>query len=80
MTNFHLHPIVSVIIAVITSTLLGVVIEKVAYTPLRKAPRLSLLITAIGISFLLETARSCSLAPIRRAWIPLFQAISRSAL
>ena len=37
MTNFHLHPIVSVIIAVITSTLLGVVIEKVAYTPLRKA-------------------------------------------
>ena len=29
MTNFHLHPIVSVIIAVITSTLLGVVIEKV---------------------------------------------------
>lgn len=28
MTNFHLHPIVSVIIAVITSTLLGVVIEK----------------------------------------------------
>ena len=54
MTNFHLHPIVSVIIAVITSTLLGVVIEKVAYTPLRSAPRLSLLITAIGISFLLE--------------------------
>ena len=54
MTNFHLHPIVSVIIAVITSTLLGVVIEKVAYTPLRKAPGLSLLITAIGISFLLE--------------------------
>ena len=54
MTNFHLHPIVSVIIAVVTSTLLGVVIEKVAYTPLRKAPRLSLLITAIGISFLLE--------------------------
>ena len=54
MTTFHMHPIVSVVIAVITSTLLGVVIEKVAYTPLRKAPRLSLLITAIGISFLLE--------------------------
>jgi len=53
MTTFHMHPIVSVVIAVITSTLLGVVIEKVAYTPLRKAPRLRL-ITAIGISFLLE--------------------------
>ncbi len=54
MTAFHLHPIVSVILAILTSTLLGVVIEKVAYTPLRSAPRLSLLITAIGISFLLE--------------------------
>ena len=54
MTAFHLHPIFSVVLAVITSTLLGVVIEKGAYTPLRSAPRLSLLITAIGISFLLE--------------------------
>ena len=54
MTTFHLHPVVSVVLAVITSTLLGVVIEKVAYTPLRSAPRLSLLITAIGISFLLD--------------------------
>lgn len=54
MTAFHLHPIFSVVLEVITSTLLGVVIEKVAYTPLRSAPRLSLLITAIGISFLLE--------------------------
>lgn len=54
MTAFHLHPILSVVLAVVTSTLLGVMIEKVAYTPLRSAPRLSLLITAIGISFLLE--------------------------
>ena len=54
MTTFHLHPIISVVIAIAASTILGVVIEKVAYTPLRKAPRLSLLITAIGISFLLE--------------------------
>ena len=60
MTTFHMHPIVSVVIAVITSTLLGVVIEKVAYTPLRKAPRLSLLITAIGISFLLENGAADS--------------------
>ena len=54
MTAFHLHPLFSVLLAVIVSTVLGVVIEKVAYTPLRSAPRLSLLITAIGISFLLE--------------------------
>ena len=39
---------------IVTCTLLGVVIEKVAYTPLRGAPRISLLITAIGVSFFLE--------------------------
>ena len=39
---------------IITCTLLGVVIEKIAYTPLRSAPRISLLITAIGVSFFLE--------------------------
>ncbi len=54
ITSFHLHPLLSVVLAVAVSTLLGVVIEKVAYTPLRSAPRLSLLITAIGVSFLLE--------------------------
>ncbi len=54
MTSFHLHPVFSVVLAILVSTALGVIIEKVAYTPLRQAPRLSLLITAIGISFLLE--------------------------
>lgn len=54
IASFALPPVVAVILAVLTSTALGVIIEKVAYTPLRSAPRLSLLITAIGISFLLE--------------------------
>ena len=54
MACFHLHPIPSVILAIVACALLGMGIEKVAYTPLRSAPRLSLLITAIGISFLLE--------------------------
>lgn len=54
MVNFGQSPWVAVIAALAACTVLGVVIEKVAYTPLRKAPRLSLLITAIGISFLLE--------------------------
>lgn len=54
IASFALPPVVAVILAVLVSTALGVTIEKVAYTPLRSAPRLSLLITAIGISFLLE--------------------------
>ena len=51
MNQLGLGPVTAVII---TCTLLGVVIEKVAYTPLRNAPRISLLITAIGVSFFLE--------------------------
>lgn len=54
IANWNLHPVISVLLAVAVCTLLGVVIEKVAYTPLRSSPRLSLLITAIGISYLLE--------------------------
>lgn len=44
----------AILLAVVGCTVLGVVIEKVAYKPLRKSARISLLITAIGISFLLE--------------------------
>lgn len=47
-------PAVAILLAILVSTVLGVVIEKVAYAPLRSAPRLSLLITAIGVSFFLE--------------------------
>lgn len=54
MSNLGLHPVVSMLLAVAASTLLGMLIEKLAYSPLRSAPRLSLLITAIGVSFLLE--------------------------
>jgi branched-chain amino acid transport system permease protein len=45
--------IVTVVAAVVTG-LIGVGIERVAYRPLRSAPRISLLITAVGASFALE--------------------------
>ncbi len=35
-------------------SIVGILIDKIAYKPLRKAPRISLLITAIGISFFLQ--------------------------
>ena len=54
MSMLGLPPVVGIIAAVVGCTVLGVTIEKVAYAPLRKSPRLSLLITAIGISFFLE--------------------------
>ena len=50
MNQLGLGPVTAVCATIIVCTLLGVVIEKIAYTPLRSAPRISLLITAIGVS------------------------------
>lgn len=44
----------AILLAMIVCTLLNVVIERVAYKPLREAPRIAALITAIGVSFFLE--------------------------
>ncbi len=46
----------AVVIAILMSVLVGVLTDKIAYKPLREAPRISLLITAIGISFLLQNS------------------------
>ena len=56
MNQLGLGPVTAVCATIITCTLLGVVIEKIAYTPLRSAPRISLLITAIGVSYFLQNA------------------------
>ena len=44
----------SILVGIIVCTLLGVIIEKVAYKPLRNASPLAVLITAIGVSYLLQ--------------------------
>ena len=49
-------PVVAIICGIIVCTVLGVVIEKVAYKPLRNATPLAVLITAIGVSYLLQNA------------------------
>ncbi|WP_077598105.1 branched-chain amino acid ABC transporter permease [Olsenella urininfantis] len=54
MSQLGLSPVLAVLLSVLGCTLLGVLIDKVAYAPLRNAPRLSILITAIGVSYLLE--------------------------
>ena len=46
--------IIAVVIAVVICTVLGVVVEKCAYRPLRGASPLAVLITAIGVSYLLQ--------------------------
>lgn len=47
---------IGIIIAVVVCTALGVVIERIAYKPLRGASPLAVLITAIGVSYFLQNA------------------------
>lgn len=54
VAQFKLPLVAALIIAMAVCAILGVVIERVAYKPLRNAPRIALLITAIGMSFLLQ--------------------------
>ena len=54
MSKLGLNPAVAVVLSIVGCMLLGVLIDKVAYAPLRDAPRLSILITAIGVSYFLE--------------------------
>ena len=55
VTNYlGLPVIVSVLAAVAVCTLLGIIIEGLAYKPLRGVPSLAVLITAIGVSYFLQ--------------------------
>ena len=55
MSSLGLSPILSVILAMVLCTILGMTIEKIAYRPLRNAGSpLAVLITAIGVSYLLQ--------------------------
>lgn len=55
MTGMGLNPILSILLSMVVCTVLGVVIERIAYKPLRNAASpLAVLITAIGISYLLQ--------------------------
>ena len=54
VTSFGLPPLVGILLAMVLCTILGIVIERTAYKPLRQAPSLAVLITAIGVSYLLQ--------------------------
>ena len=56
MIYLQLPPVVAIIAAVVVCTLLGIVIEGLAYRPLRGTSSLAVLITAIGVSYFLQNA------------------------
>jgi branched-chain amino acid transport system permease protein len=54
VVSFHLPWLVSFVMAIAFTGLLGILIDRGAYRPIRNSPRISALITAIGVSFMLE--------------------------
>jgi len=54
VSSMGLPPIIGVLISIVACTILGMVIERIAYKPLRKASKLAVLITAIGVSYFLQ--------------------------
>ena len=56
VSRFELPWALGIVLAVIVCTVLGMVIERLAYKPLRAAPSLAVLITAIGMSYFLQNS------------------------
>ncbi len=54
IVNFTLPWYIAIIVVITATIALGVLIEKLAYKPLRSAPRMSIMISAIGVSYFLQ--------------------------
>ena len=67
--NFSFVP--ALIAAMVVTGLAGMLIERLAYRPLRHAPKISILITAIGVSLLLEYGGVLLVTPQPRTFPPL---------
>ncbi|MCI9402127.1 MAG: branched-chain amino acid ABC transporter permease [Oscillospiraceae bacterium] len=71
MGNSGLPPVVGVLLAVLVCTVLGMVIERLAYKPLRSAPSLAVLITAIGVSYLLQNSAQIFWGAATKTFTPI---------
>lgn len=71
MTNLGLPWPIAVLLAMLVCTVLGVVIEGLAYRPLRSAPSLAVLITAIGVSYFLQNAAQLLWGASPRSYTPI---------
>ena len=70
--TLKLPPVVAILIAVVVCAALGVTIEFLAYRPLRQSPPLAVLITAIGVSYLLQNLALLIFGPEQKSTPALF--------
>ncbi|MBR1396827.1 MAG: branched-chain amino acid ABC transporter permease, partial [Selenomonadaceae bacterium] len=76
ISMLHLSIIPSLLISMAVTACLGMLVEKLAYKPLRHAPRISILITAIGVSFFLEYTTMYFVTPTPRTFPDVIDNIS----
>ncbi len=68
---------VSILLVCVLTIILGVTIERTAYKPIRSAPRMSIMISAIGVSYLLQNLATYLFTALPRAYpeIPFLKKI-----
>jgi branched-chain amino acid transport system permease protein len=71
-TAFHWSFFPALVAAMAGAAVIGVVIERLAYKPLRHAPKIAVLITAIGVSYFLENAMILEVSPQPRTFPDVF--------
>ena len=68
VTRAEMSIVPALLVSMVVTGLLGMLVERLAYKPLRHAPRISILITAIGVSFFLEYASMYFVTPTPRTF------------
>jgi branched-chain amino acid transport system permease protein len=72
-TTLKLSFFPALIVSMVVAAVVGMTIERLAYRPLRKAPKIAILITAIGVSLLLEYGGMLLVTPQPRTFPALFE-------
>ncbi|SFL83170.1 branched-chain amino acid ABC transporter permease [Pelosinus propionicus] len=72
-TTLKLSFLPALVVSMVVAAIVGMTIERLAYRPLRKAPRIAILITAIGVSLLLEYGGMLLVTPQPRTFPALFE-------
>ncbi len=73
MLSMNMPPIIAVLLAMVVCTALGIIIEGLAYKPLRSAPSLAVLITAIGVSYFLQNSALLVWGANPKAYTPVIE-------
>lgn len=71
--NLELNIFVTLALTMLVTAILGVIIEKVAYKPLRNSPRITALITAIAVSYLLQNIMIYVVGPEAKSFPQIIQ-------